>query len=164
MLVSTKHQHESAIGFPMSPPTWTSLPQPSSSHPSRLIELPESYTKFPLAIYFTYGDVCFHITLSIPPTLCFLPATSCVYKSVINVCVSIAALQIGLSVPDAGRDWGQEEKGMTEDEMAGWHHGLDGHESEWTPGDSDEQGGLACYDSWVCKESDTTEQLNWTEP
>ena len=63
--------------------------------------------------------------------------------------------------PDAGRDWGQEEKGTTEDEMAGWHHRLDGHESEWTPGDGDGQGGLACCDSWGCKESDTTEWLNW---
>ena len=49
---------------------------------------------------------------------------------------------------DAGRDCGQEEKGTTEDEMAGWHHGLDGHESEWTPGDGDGQGGLTCCDSW----------------
>ena len=65
--------------------------------------------------------------------------------------------------PDAGRDWGQEEKGTTEDEMAGWHHRLDGHESEWTLGDGDEQGGLACCDSWGCKESDTTEWLDWTE-
>ena len=48
----------------------------------------------------------------------------------------------------AGRDWGQEEKGMTEDEMAGWHHGLDGRESEWTPGVGDGQGSLACCDSW----------------
>ena len=64
---------------------------------------------------------------------------------------------------DAGRDWGQEEKGMTEDEMAGWHHGLDGHESEWTPGVGDGQGGLACCDSWDRKESDMTEWLNWTE-
>ena len=64
---------------------------------------------------------------------------------------------------DAGRDWGQEEKGTTQDEMAGWHHWLDGHESEWTPGASDGQGGLACCDSWGRKESDTTEQLNWTE-
>ena len=63
---------------------------------------------------------------------------------------------------DAGRDWGQEEKGMTEDEMAGWHHGLDGHEFEWTSGDGDGQGGLACCDSWGRKESDTTEWLNWT--
>ena len=64
---------------------------------------------------------------------------------------------------DAGRDWGQEEKGTTEDEMAGWHHRLDGHEFEWTPGDGDGQGGLACYNSWGHKESDTTERLNWTE-
>ena len=64
---------------------------------------------------------------------------------------------------DAGRDWGQEEKGTTEDEMAAWHHWLDGRESEWTPAIGDGQGGLACCDSWGCKESDTTERLNWTE-
>ena len=64
---------------------------------------------------------------------------------------------------DAGRDWGQEEKGTTEDEMSGWHHWLDGRESEWTPEDGDGQGGLACCDSWGHKESDMTEQLNWTE-
>ena len=62
--------------------------------------------------------------------------------------------------PDAGRDWGQEKKGMTEDEMAGWHHWLDAHEFEWTLGVGDGQGGLACCD---CKESDTAERLNWTE-
>ena len=62
-----------------------------------------------------------------------------------------------------GRDWGQEETGTTEDEMAGWHHWLDGHESEWTPGVGDEQGGLVCCDSWGRKESDVTERLNWTE-
>ena len=65
--------------------------------------------------------------------------------------------------PDAGRDWGQEEKEMTEEEMAGLHYRLDGCESEWTPGVGDGQGGLACCDSWGRKESDTTEQLNWTE-
>ena len=64
---------------------------------------------------------------------------------------------------DAGRDWRQEEKGTTEDEMAGWHHWLDGREFEWTPRVGDGQGGLACCDSWGRKESDTTEQLNWTE-
>ena len=64
---------------------------------------------------------------------------------------------------DAGKDWGQEEKGATEDEMAGWYHWLDGCESAWTPGDGDRQGGLACCDSWGHKESDTTERLNWTE-
>ena len=65
--------------------------------------------------------------------------------------------------PDAGRDWGQEEKGKTEVEMAGWHHWLDGHEFEWTLGHGDGQGGLACCNSWGHKESDTTERLNWTE-
>ena len=64
---------------------------------------------------------------------------------------------------DAGRDWGQEEKGMTEDEMVGWHLWLDGREFEWTPGVGDGQGGLACCDSWGRKGSDTTERLNWTE-
>ena len=64
---------------------------------------------------------------------------------------------------DAGRDWGQEEKGMIEDEMAGWHHWLYGRESEWTPGVDDGQGGLVCCNSWGRKESDMTELLNWTE-
>ena len=64
---------------------------------------------------------------------------------------------------DAGRDWGQKEKGTTEDEMAGWHHWLDGRESEWTPGVGDGQGGLACGDSWGHKESDTTERLIWSD-
>ena len=63
---------------------------------------------------------------------------------------------------DVGRDW-RQEKGTTEEEMAGWHHWLDGRESEWTPGVGDGQGGLACCHSWGRKESDTTEQLNWTE-
>ena len=58
------------------------------------------------------------------------------------------------------RDWGQEEKGTPEDEMAGWHHRFNGHEFESTPGVGDGQGGLACCDSWGHKESDTTEQLN----
>ena len=65
--------------------------------------------------------------------------------------------------PDAERDGGQEEKRMTEDEMAGWHHRLDGHEFGWTPGVGDGQGGLACCDSWGLKESDMTEWLNWIE-
>ena len=61
---------------------------------------------------------------------------------------------------EAGRDWGQEEKGTREDEMAGWHHRLDGHESEYTPGVGDAQGGLACCSACGRKESDTTERLN----
>ena len=65
--------------------------------------------------------------------------------------------------PDAGKDWGQEEKGTTEDEMVGWHHRLNGHGFGWTLGVGDGQGGLACCGSWGRKESDMTEWLNWTE-
>ena len=64
---------------------------------------------------------------------------------------------------DAGRDWGQEEKGMTEDEMVGWHHWLNARESEWTLGVGVGQGGLVCCNSWGRKVSDTTERLKWTE-
>ena len=65
--------------------------------------------------------------------------------------------------PDVGKDWGQEEKGMTEDEIVGWHYQLNGYGFGWTPGIGDGQGDLASCDSWGCKESDTTEWLNWTE-
>ena len=65
--------------------------------------------------------------------------------------------------PDAGKDWRQEKKGMTEDDMVGWHHWLNGHESEQAPAVGDRQGSLVCWDSWGRKKSDTTEQLNWTE-
>ena len=64
--------------------------------------------------------------------------------------------------PDAGKDWGQEEKRMMEDEMVGWHHRLSGHEFGRTPGVGDGQAGLACCGSWGRKELDTAEQLNWT--
>ena len=66
---------------------------------------------------------------------------------------------------DAGKDWGQEEKGPTEDEMIGWHHWLNGHEFEQTLEDSEGQGGLACCNSWGCKESQLSDwtELNWTE-
>ena len=65
--------------------------------------------------------------------------------------------------PDAGKDWRQEEVGMTEDEMVGWHHWLNGHEFEQAPGVGDGQGSLACCSPWGHKESDTTELLNGTE-
>ena len=65
--------------------------------------------------------------------------------------------------PDAGKDWGQEEKGTTEDEMVGWHHQLSGHGFGWTPGVGDGQGGLVCCGSRGHKELDTTRWLNWTE-
>ena len=62
--------------------------------------------------------------------------------------------------PDAGKDWRQEEKGVIEDEMAGWHHWFDGRESEWTPEVGDGQGGLACCDSWGRKQIRLSD---WTE-
>ena len=65
--------------------------------------------------------------------------------------------------PDSGKDWGQEEKETTEDEMVGWHHWHNGHGFEWTPGVGDGQGGLVYCGSWGHKESDTTERLNWIE-
>ena len=68
--------------------------------------------------------------------------------------------------PDAGRDWGQEEKGTTEDEMVGWHHRLNGHGFWWTPRVGDGWGGLGCCSSWGRKESvghDWVTELNWTE-
>ena len=65
--------------------------------------------------------------------------------------------------PDAGKDWGQKEKGTTEDEMVVWHHWLHGHEFGWAPGVGDRQGGLACCSPWGRKESDMTEWPNWTE-
>ena len=65
--------------------------------------------------------------------------------------------------PDAGKDWGQEEKGITEDEMVQWHHQLYGHEFGSTPGVGDGQGGLECCSPSGRKESDTTEWLNWAE-
>ena len=65
--------------------------------------------------------------------------------------------------PDSGKDWGQEEKETTEDEMVGWHHWHNGHGFEWTPGIGDGQGGLVYCGSWGHKESDTTELLNWIE-
>ena len=63
--------------------------------------------------------------------------------------------------PDAVKDWRQKKKGTTEDDMVGWHHWLNGHGFGWTPGVGDGQGGLVCCSPWDCKESDTTEQLNW---
>ena len=63
--------------------------------------------------------------------------------------------------PDAGKDWGQEEKGTTEDEMVGWHHQLNGHEFEQTPAVGDGQESLVCCSLWDRKESDMTDWLNW---
>ena len=65
--------------------------------------------------------------------------------------------------PDAGKDWRQEEKGLTEDEMIGWHHQLNAHEFEQALGVGDGQGSLACCSLWGSKEVDMTEWLNWTD-
>ena len=65
--------------------------------------------------------------------------------------------------PDAGKDWGQEEKGATGNEIVGWHHQLKGQKLEQTPGHSEGCGSLVYCSLWGCKESDMTEQLNWTE-
>ena len=65
--------------------------------------------------------------------------------------------------PDVGKDWRQEEKGTTEDEMAGWHYRLNGHQFEQAQGVGDRQGSLVCCSPWGHKELDMTEQLNWTE-
>ena len=64
---------------------------------------------------------------------------------------------------DAWKDWGEEEKGTTEDETVGWHHWLNGHEFEWAPGAGDGQGGQVWCSPWGGKKSDTTERLNWTK-
>ena len=76
---------------------------------------------------------------------------------------SMGSSNLGHWVPDAGKGWKQEEKGMAEDEMVGWHHRLSGHEFEQALGVGDGQGSLACCSPWGCKESDMTEWLNWTE-
>ena len=94
------------------------------------------------------------------PTLCVINLFNFCLSC---VCILVSYCGFSLYISDAGGDWGQEEKGTTEDEMAGWHHWLDGRESGWTSGVGDGQGGLACCDSWGRKESDMTERLNWTE-
>ena len=98
-----------------------------------------------------------------------LSCMSCLYM--LNINVSFADLSSPIQQknwltekdPDAEKDWRWEEKGMTEDEMVGWHHQLDGHEFEQVLGVGDGLGGLACCSPWGRKESDMTEQLNWTE-
>ena len=85
------------------------------------------------------------------------------WRILINTNTNIYIYRLLGKDPDARRDWGQEKKGMMEDEMVGWHHWLDGHGFEWTLGAGDGQGGLACCNSWGHKELDMTERLNWTE-
>ena len=92
-------------------------------------------------------------------TLIFIKRTDVEAETPILWPTDVKSWLIGKN-PDAGKDWGQEEKGVTEDEMVGWHHRLKGHESEQTPRDSEGQRSLACSSPWGCKESDVTEWLN----
>jgi len=80
-----------------------------------------------------------------------------------NLCSPDEKNQLIGKDPDAGKDWRQEEKGTTEDEMVGWHHQLDEHEFEQAPGVGDGQGSLLCCSPCSRKELHMTEWLNWTE-
>ena len=77
-------------------------------------------------------------------------------KLKLQYCGHLMQTADSLEKTDAGEDWGQEEKGETENEMVGWRHQLDEHVFEWVPGDGEGQGSLACCSSWACKESDMT--------
>jgi len=94
---------------------------------------------------------------------------TCLYSSVLStkdinrICLQGTKIYTYFLTKIRSLSWEKEEKGTTEDEMAGWHHWLDGHESGWTPGVGDGQGGLVCCDSWGRKESDTTERLIWSD-
>ena len=116
---------------------------------------------------YNYESLSLLISLFVPPVyFWFITKYLCILLVFQNVRLSQLFLHFLFHEfldPGAGRDQGQEEKGTTEDEMAGWHHRLDGDESEWTLGVGDGQGGLACCDSWGRKELDTAERLNWTE-
>ena len=124
----------------------------------------------------TFGDdiMSLHFNILSRLVITFLPRSKRLLISVTicsdfgaqknKVCHCFHCFPIYLQWSDGiGRDWEQEEKGTTEDEMAGWHHRLNGRKFEWTPVVGDGQRGLACCNSWGHKESDTTEWLNWTE-
>ena len=117
-------------------------------------------------IFWRLNYAWFEIKILIPSIYLCMHVHFCLPSSNLNDAKAEAPLMRrvdSLEKTDAGRDWGQEEKGMTEDEMAGWHHRLDGRGFGWTPGVGDGQRGLACCNSWGRKELDTTERLNWTE-
>ena len=117
-----------------------------------------SYTISYRFIYIHLANKCWNVSAQGP---LFFSVWSLFLGGLIHIC-SFNYHLFGKD-SDAGMDWGQEEKGMTEDEMAELHHWIDGREFEWTPGIGDGQGGLACCNSWGRRESDTTEWLNWTE-
>ena len=117
-----------------------------------------SYTISYRFIYIHLANKCWNVSAQGP---LFFSVWSLFLGGLIHIC-SFNYHLFGKD-SDAGMDWGQEEKGMTEDEMAELHHWIDGREFEWTPGIGDGQGGLACCNSWGRRESDTTERVNWTE-
>ena len=140
VFVSIKHQHESAIGLLMCPPSWTSIPPPSPSHPSRrLLPSPSlnslSYTAnfhWLSILYMVMNLDCKEIQPVHPKgdqSWVFVGRTDAEAETPILWPPHAKSWLFGKD-PDAGRDWGQEEEGTTEDEMAGWHHRLNGHESE----------------------------------
>ena len=152
-MVSAIYQPESTISIRRSPPSWTYLPPPTLSHPSRLSQttgfgFPASYSKFPLAICFTNSNV---YSKGNQPQI-FTGRTDA--EALILWPPEANSWHIGKD-PEHRKGWRQKEKKAIEEEMVGWHHWLNRHEFEQTPGDSEGQGGLVCCSSWGLKESDT---------
>ena len=163
MIVSGEQQRDSAIYIYMYPFSAKRLSH-SGCHRA-LSRVPVLYRRTLLVIYFIYSCVYMSIPVSQFISPRFIPIGRTDVEAETPILWSPDAKRwLICKNPDAGKDWGQEEKGTTGDEMVGWHHWLDGREFEWTPGVGDGQGGLACCDSWGRKESDRTERLNWTEP
>ena len=153
MFISAIHQHESAIGMYMSPPSWTSFPSPTPSHPSMLaqstgFELPAVYSKFH---WLSILHMVVHMLLNCGVGEDFSEPLDCkeiqpVHPKGNQSWIFIERTDVEAETPifwppdwknwltrkdpDAGKDWRQEEKGTTEDEMVGSHHRLNGHEFE----------------------------------
>jgi len=133
------------------------LPPPPPFHPSGLSQSTKlsslcQYSSFPLVVYFTHGKIYVSVILSQWSSPERTDAEAPVFWS------SDANRQLTGKVPDAGKDWGQKEKRVSEDAMAWQHHRCNEHELGQTPGDGEGEGGLACCGPWGCKESDTTRQ------